>query len=930
MVQLPGADAAITSRVRAIIAEQGVLEFRLTANTDEFDADRLRELAGARDRGDPPPPGYHWYKIRDEEDWELVADELLFDGTDLIREAVKVLPDPQQLGSHIITFQFKARSPAALKLAEVSREWVAPGETAARRRMAVILNDRRDHSGAILQQEGTYLPHGALYSAPKFQGEIPEGDGQISGSFTNEEARQLRTVLRSGALPGILTLQREDHVGPTLGQDSIRKGMLACLVGLGLTFLFMGVTYTWAGLAADLALFLNLSLVVATMATLHSPLTLPGIAGIVLTIGMAVDANVLVFERMREELAAGRSIESATDLGYQKALSAIIDSNLTTLFTGIILYAFGSGPVKGFAVTLCLGIGFSMFTVLFVTRTLMAAYAAATGATTLRMVRWIGVLDWKFLDSRKAYYAFSAILLTACLAAVRHRGWGMLGIDFQGGTTVQVRLREPVRHDAFRTRVGEALEASTIRDRSPRIQPYQEGGVAADAARSFSIFVRDQEASSLDDLEMAVRGAFENDLAPAPFGPVSTTAARAQVTAVVRGGVPTQEIVEALAARGIAAAIVEAVEGTGGEPPRLRVDAPGAAPDALETAVLEVLGDRLVRRGWRVVSEEGPARVCEARFRTAPTDAEAVRKILLEAFPRLRDVVVTASDAGPGGPWRVSYASDRPVAIESTLNASFGLLGPFEETRSTTAGLSFEARLHHALPAEEIGRRLGRTSLTLDGEARTDGGIQILRLKATGEGPEAAQQEARKAFEQELSDPVPARATRSKQVSGEMNLDAVKAIAASLVVILVYITFRFEFRYGLAAALALVHDVIVTLGVLALHPDAVVDLPVVAALLTIIGYSLNDTIVIFDRVRENITLSGHADLAGTINRSIGQTMGRTVLTALTTLLTVTSLLVFGGDATFSFALAMTAGVVAGTYSTACIACPLVLRRGERT
>jgi preprotein translocase subunit SecD len=207
-----------------------------------------------------------------------------------------------------------------------------------------------------------------VISAPVIREPILGGNGIISGNFTTESARHLSLLLRSGALPVPLTFVEERTVGPGLGADSIRAGAIACIIGLVAVVVFMGLVYGLFGVFANIALFVNLASILALLSVLQATLTLPGIAGIVLTIGMAVDANVLIFERIREEQRAGRTPISAMDAGYQRAFSTIIDANLTTLIAGILLYIFGSGPVRGFAVTLSIGIVTSMFSAIMLTR----------------------------------------------------------------------------------------------------------------------------------------------------------------------------------------------------------------------------------------------------------------------------------------------------------------------------------------------------------------------------------------------------------------------------------------------------------------------------------------------------------------------------------------------------------------------------------
>lgn len=216
---------------------------------------------------------------------------------------------------------------------------------------------------------------GTVISAPEIRQPITGGSGIITGHFTSAETTELALLLRSGALPAPLTVLEEHTVGPGLGRDSITAGMTASLIGLALVVIFMLATYGRFGLIANLALALNLCLIVAAMSLLQATLTLPGIAGIVLTIGMAVDANVLIFERIREEVRSGRPPLNAIESGYQRAITSIIDSNVTTLIAAALLFAFGSGSVKGFAVTLSIGLVTSMFSAILVTRLIIATWA---------------------------------------------------------------------------------------------------------------------------------------------------------------------------------------------------------------------------------------------------------------------------------------------------------------------------------------------------------------------------------------------------------------------------------------------------------------------------------------------------------------------------------------------------------------------------
>lgn len=209
-----------------------------------------------------------------------------------------------------------------------------------------------------------------VYSAPVIQDEIVGGRAQITGSFTTEEARDLAIILRAGALPAPVTMLENRTVGPSLGRDSIEKGINSIIIGMALVLVFILIYYRLSGLVANTALFLNLVILMGALAYFGASLTLPGIAGIILTVGMAIDANVLVFERIREEIKVGKTVRAAIDAGFAKAMRTIVDANVTTFIAAIVLFQFGTGPIKGFAITLCIGIVASMFTSIFVSRTI--------------------------------------------------------------------------------------------------------------------------------------------------------------------------------------------------------------------------------------------------------------------------------------------------------------------------------------------------------------------------------------------------------------------------------------------------------------------------------------------------------------------------------------------------------------------------------
>ncbi len=225
-----------------------------------------------------------------------------------------------------------------------------------------------DFTGSHVGKRLAIVLDNIVYSAPVIQERIGGGNGQITGQFSTQQAHDLAIVLRSGSLPAKITVEEKSEVGPSLGADSIHKGIVSAILGLAIVIIFMVAYYNLAGIFADIALVLNIVIIIGALAMFNATLTLPGIAGIVLTIGMAVDANVIIYERIREEIRLGRGIMSSIAAGYKRAIVTILDANLTTLITALVLYQFGTGPIKGFAVTISIGIIASMFTAIIVTR----------------------------------------------------------------------------------------------------------------------------------------------------------------------------------------------------------------------------------------------------------------------------------------------------------------------------------------------------------------------------------------------------------------------------------------------------------------------------------------------------------------------------------------------------------------------------------
>jgi preprotein translocase subunit SecD len=333
LVQLPGVQDP--ARAKALIGKTALLEFKLV--DERVDAETAL-------RTGPPPGTEILYQRRvDKQTREerkvpfLVQKKAPITGRDVATARVSI---DQNTSEPYVSVDFNAAGARAFS--ELTDANVG-------KRLAIVLD-------------------GNVHSAPQIRERIPSGRAQITGGFSTDEATDLAIVLRAGALPAPVQVLEERTVGPSLGADSIRQGIIAILASTALVFLFMLVYYRLSGLVADVALGLNLLLLMATMAGFHATLTLPGIAGIALTIGMAVDTNILIFERIREELRAGKTVRGAIDAGFARAFKTVIDTHVTVLVSGLILFQFGTGPVKGFAVTLMIGIAVSLFTAVFFTR----------------------------------------------------------------------------------------------------------------------------------------------------------------------------------------------------------------------------------------------------------------------------------------------------------------------------------------------------------------------------------------------------------------------------------------------------------------------------------------------------------------------------------------------------------------------------------
>ena len=300
---------------------------------------------------------------------------------------------------------------------------------------------------------------GYVYSAPVVRNKIEGGNSSITGNFTIQEAQDLANVLKSGKVPAPARIIQDTVVGPSLGQESINSGLMSFVIAFILVLIYMGLFYKTAGWMASVALVTNVFLLMGVLVSFGAVLTLPGIAGIVLTMGMAVDSNVIIFERIKEELRAGKGISAAIKDGFSNAYSAIIDGNLTTIITGIVLYIFGNGPVQGFATTLIIGIITSLFCSIFITRMLLGWIVNKKGSVSFSRSwseNWLTNFKFDFVGKRKMSYIFSGVIILVSVVSLFIQGLN-LGVEFTGGRTFVVRFDKDVTAEQVRAQLSEAF-----------------------------------------------------------------------------------------------------------------------------------------------------------------------------------------------------------------------------------------------------------------------------------------------------------------------------------------------------------------------------------------------------------------------------------------------------------------------------------------
>jgi SecD/SecF fusion protein len=415
LLQIPGfADKASAEKM---LTQVGYLEFALTHE------DPVKLALAQKNK---KIPGYRLLSMKSGHAGESVSRPILvkekpeFDGTQLRSAA---LDYDQNMGSPQVTLEFTGKG--ASMFAAVTRKNI-------QRQLAIILD-------------------GAVVSAPTIQTEIPDGRAVISGQFTLEEAKSLTLILNAGALPAKIKVLQSQIVSATLGKDSIDRGVKASIYGLIVVALFMIGYYLKSGVISILALVLNTIIILGAVSVCGVTMTLPGIAGLILTMGIAVDANVLINERIREELSLGKRIKAAVAAGYERAFWTIFDSHVTTFITSIALYNLGKGPIKGFALVLMIGLISSIFTAVFVSRTLSNILLSISSSQTFKMFSWVPKTSFKFIEWRRKAYFLSLVTMLICVIGFFAKGDKKYGIDFIGGSLLEIKYEKDVKIENIRS-----------------------------------------------------------------------------------------------------------------------------------------------------------------------------------------------------------------------------------------------------------------------------------------------------------------------------------------------------------------------------------------------------------------------------------------------------------------------------------------------
>lgn len=765
------------------------------------------------------------------------------------------------------------------------------------------------------------ISDGKLITAPQINSTIRDR-GIIEGTFSQKEVDNLVANLKAGKLEVALSENpiSQDYQQSTIGEELKRSGIIACIISLVLVVVIMIGYYRFGGLVASGVLLLNVLLVLAIVMIIKQPITLTGLAGIVLTIGMSVDANVLIYERLREELKKGAALRMAIRNGYDRAMTTIIDSNLTTILTAVVLYVIGTEQLKGFAVTLILGILTSMFTAIFCSRVVLELAERRKWITKLNMLTVFrgGTID--FLGMRRVWYAISLIVIAIGLAGAFVRGPEIFDHDLRGGSTARIVLTEDAKLDVAEVRAllnkyqGNISERETVQFSVAKIQSEEFRDRVFKVDSNIPIWDKDDQPAPYKPMEQVLVEVFGPKLMQLH---VDYDPARLQITKIDvqpdSNNVPTGAIPDDQPSNGGAA-----TEKQSGRVTRM----PWSA------------GMALFAPSWTQLLTQEP------QESTPPPTQEPAQP---ETKPA-QDPAVPPTTQVETPPTETPAAESEPPAQEAeqpsiSADQRFVATVELKFAQKISRGSLISALVSAAEKTNQVA--LDRADVTA---TAPDAALDDLSAKsskwtvAMNIGNESDAKLILDSLQTEYNDKpyFPTISGVGSQISTDTRWRALAAIVASLIGIIMYIWVRFQnVAFGFGAVVSLIHDVLVAMGAVAVSywlapilgfaqvENFRISLPVIAAFLTLIGYSINDTIVVFDRIRE--VRGKRPELTEEmINISVSQTLSRTILTTALTLVAVVVLYLFGGESIHGFAFTLMIGMVAGTYSTIFIASPVAL------
>ncbi len=890
----------------------GILEFRIlpTIGHPDIDTDKMQSYVDRLKTKGPKYASdaeYIWLELEDSSEWI---------GLDKMGNTIVKVRDDEGKPAVVASFGNKYYVLASNKaddclLHNPDEPWelksASPGrDSQGKRAIDFKLDDKAGKIFAKVTDKNMYRPlciilDDIAISAPVIQSRISTSGQITSPRFNKEEVENMANKLEAGHLPAQLIEQPISikSIGPSLGAENRDRGIKAGFIGLLVVIGCMVIYYTLAGSIADVALLLNILFVLATMVVFWATFTLPGIAGIILTIGMSVDANVLIFERIREEQQKGSSLSIAIKNGYQRAFRTIFDANLTTFITAAILYWVASEEIKGFAIVLMLGIVWSMFNALFVTRVIFDILVSKQIIKDhLFMLQLVKKPNINWMKLRPVFLVISGAFIIAGLAAF-YTTKNKYDIEFTGGTSVVINLKD-----------GVELSRRDVEERIHKVGEQMNNPALAIA----NVYSTGKPITENPEGEKKYKQ-YE----------IKTIETNKTIVMITLPGNEQQ------------------------------------TADKIASAVTDRLSNVNVKPA-------GKANVFE--ISTSQTNKTIVTNVLEDAFgnaqlsePQLQQTVNDAILAAFENDLQIMQNLEPQITSIDKITEE--VVNQYPELNDFVSGLKITCKLARAATPEEIENRfqylrykpemrdiksypfelLSTDLAPLTPSQPVDSFVYVsvnedfaFSQPSEDEWNHFVDNEKTKVLSStQMSETLPRVTQINPSIGQEAKIYALIAIILSLAAIVAYIWIRFgNARYGLAAILALVHDVCITLGAVTactfiantkigevlLIGDFKINLAIIAAFLTLIGYSLNDTIVVFDRIREN---RRKAQLTTqTITDSINQTLSRTLLTSFTTFIVVLIMYVFGGQALRGFTFAIGFGVIIGTYSSIAIAAPVLL------